>query len=88
MTALTGEAEIGQVYTGKVVKIVNFGAFVNLKPGKDGLVHISQIAEYRIESVEAELSEGQTVNVKVLDVDEQGRVKLTMKEVPQPQPGE
>ena len=88
MTALTGEAEIGQVYTGKVVKIVNFGAFVNLKPGKDGLVHISQIAEYRIESVEAELSEGQTVNVKVLDVDEQGRVKLTMKEVPQPQAGE
>lgn len=88
MTALTGEAEIGQVYTGKVVKIVNFGAFVNLKPGKDGLVHISQIAEYRIESVEAELSEGQAVNVKVLDVDEQGRVKLTMKEVPQPQPGE
>ncbi len=88
MTALTGEAEIGQVYTGKVVKIMNFGAFVNLKPGKDGLVHISQIAEYRIESVEAELSEGQTVNVKVLDVDEQGRVKLTMKEVPQPQPGE
>ena len=88
MTALTGEAEVGQVYTGKVVKIVNFGAFVNLKPGKDGLVHISQIAEYRIESVEAELSEGQTVNVKVLDVDEQGRVKLTMKEVPQPQPGE
>ena len=88
MTALTGEAEVGQVYTGKVVKIVNFGAFVNLKPGKDGLVHISQIAEYRIESVEAELSEGQTVNVKVLDVDEQGRVKLTMKEVPQPQSGE
>ena len=88
MTALTGEAEIGQVYTGKVVKIVNFGAFVNLKPGKDGLVHISQIAEYRIESVEAELSEGQTVNVKVLDVDEQGRVKLTMKEVQQPQAGE
>ena len=88
MTALTGEAEVGQVYTGKVVKIVNFGAFVNLKPGKDGLVHISQIAEYRIESVEAELSEGQTVNVKVLDVDEQGRVKLTMKEVQQPQAGE
>ncbi|MCY3853433.1 MAG: S1 RNA-binding domain-containing protein [Gammaproteobacteria bacterium] len=88
MTALTGEAEIGQVYTGKVVKIVNFGAFVNLKPGKDGLVHISQIAEYRIESVEAELSEGQTVNVKVLDVDEQGRVKLTMKEVQPPQAGE
>ena len=88
MTALTGEAEIGQVYTGKVVKIVNFGAFVNLKPGKDGLVHISQIAEYRIESVEAELSEGQMVNVKVLDVDEQGRVKLTMKEVQQPQAGE
>ncbi|MDE0153735.1 MAG: S1 RNA-binding domain-containing protein [Gammaproteobacteria bacterium] len=88
MTALTGEAEIGQVYTGKVVKIVNFGAFVNLKPGKDGLVHISQIAEYRIESVEAELSEGQTVNVKVLDVDKLGRVKLTMKEVQQPQAGE
>ena len=85
---LTSEVEIGKVYTGKVVRIMDFGAFVGLKPGKDGLVHISQIAEYRVKSVDDELSEGQTVNVKVLDVDKLGRVKLTMKEVQQPQPGE
>ncbi len=85
---LTSEVEIGKVYTGKVVRIMDFGAFVGLKPGKDGLVHISQIAEYRVKSVDDELSEGQMVNVKVLDVDKLGRVKLTMKEVQQPQPGE
>ena len=85
---LTSEVEIGKVYTGKVVRIMDFGAFVGLKPGKDGLVHISQIAEYRVKSVDDELSEGQTVNVKVLDVDKLGRVKLTMKEVQQPQAGE
>ena len=85
---LTSEVEIGKVYTGKVVRIMDFGAFVGLKPGKDGLVHISQIADYRVKSVDDELSEGQMVNVKVLDVDKLGRVKLTMKEVRQPQPGE
>ena len=85
---LTSEVEIGKIYTGKVVRIMDFGAFVGLKPGKDGLVHISQIAEYRVKSVDDELSEGQTVNVKVLDVDKLGRVKLTMKEVQQPQAGE
>ena len=85
---LTSEVEIGKVYTGKVVRIMDFGAFVGLKPGKDGLVHISQIADYRVKSVDDELSEGQMVNVKVLDVDKLGRVKLTMKEVQQPQPGE
>ena len=85
---LTSEVEIGKIYTGKVVRIMDFGAFVGLKPGKDGLVHISQIAEYRVKSVDDELSEGQMVNVRVLDVDKLGRVKLTMKEVQQPQPGE
>ncbi len=81
---LTGEVEIGKTYTGKVVRIMDFGAFIGALPGRDGLVHISQIAEYRVKSVDDELSEGQVVNVKVLDIDEQGRVKLTMKEVQQP----
>ena len=85
---LTSEVEIGKVYTGKVVRIMDFGAFVGVLPGKDGLVHISQISERRVKSVDSELSEGQVVNVKVLDVDKLGRVKLTMKEVRQPQPGE
>ena len=82
---LTSEVEIGKIYTGKVVRIMDFGAFVGVLPGKDGLVHISQISERRVESVASELSEGQMVNVRVLDVDKLGRVKLTMKEVEQPQ---
>ena len=81
---LTSEVEIGKIYTGKVVRIMDFGAFVSLLPGKDGLVHISQISTHRVESVESELSEGQEVCVKVLDVDKLGRVKLTMKEIEQP----
>ncbi len=84
---LTSEVEIGKTYTGKVVRIMDFGAFVSLLPGKDGLVHISQISEHRVKSVDAELSEGQTVNVTVLDIDRQGRVKLTMKGVAQPDAG-
>ena len=81
----TNEVEIGKIYTGKVVRIMDFGAFVGILPGKDGLVHISQIKDYRVKSVADELSEGQVVNVKVLDVDNKsGRVKLTMKEVTQP----
>ncbi|WP_250655148.1 polyribonucleotide nucleotidyltransferase [Alkalimarinus coralli] len=76
---ITAEAEVGSVYEGKVERIVDFGAFVNILPGKDGLVHISQISQERIENVKDVLSEGQMVKVKVLDVDARGRIKLTMK---------
>ena len=69
------------IYTGKVARIVDFGAFVTILPGKDGLVHISQIAEERVENVADYLSEGQEVQVKVLDVDQRGRIKLSMREV-------
>jgi len=78
--ALTAEIEVGTVYTGKVVRIVDFGAFVNVLPGKDGLVHISQISEERVNAVSDVLIEGQEVTVKVLEVDRQGRVRLSMKE--------
>ncbi len=78
--AITAEAEVGQIYKGKVVKIADFGAFVNILPGKDGLVHISQIAKERVEKVTDYLSEGQEVDVIVLDVD-RGRIKLSMKEL-------
>jgi polyribonucleotide nucleotidyltransferase len=79
---IVAEAEVGQIYEGKVVKIADFGAFVNILPGKDGLVHISQIASERVEKVTDYLSEGQMVKVIVLDV-ERGRIKLSMKEVPE-----
>jgi polyribonucleotide nucleotidyltransferase len=78
--AITAEAEIGAIYTGKVVRIVDFGAFVEFMPGKDGLVHISQICNERIASVAERLQEGQEVRVKVLDVDNRGRIKLSIKE--------
>jgi len=78
---ITAEIEVGAIYKGRVERIVDFGAFVNLLPGKDGLVHISQIADHRVENVTDEMSEGQEVLVKVLDVDNRGRVKLSMKEV-------
>lgn len=78
--AITAEAEPGQIYTGKVVKIADFGAFVNILPGKDGLVHISQIAKERVEKVTDYLTEGQEVEVIVLDVD-RGRIKLSIKEL-------
>ena len=78
--AITAEAEVGQVYSGKVVKIAEFGAFVNILPGKDGLLHISQIAKERVENVSDYLTEGQEVQVLVLDVD-RGRIKLSMKEL-------
>ncbi|WP_445365108.1 polyribonucleotide nucleotidyltransferase [Microbulbifer sp. ANSA001] len=77
---ITAEAEIGAIYEGTVVRIVDFGAFVNFLPGKDGLVHISQIAEERVNAVTDYLSEGQKVFVKVLDVDQRGRIKLSIKE--------
>jgi polyribonucleotide nucleotidyltransferase len=78
---ITAEAEVGATYTGKVVRIVDFGAFVNILPGKDGLVHISQIAHERVENVTDHLQEGQDVTVKVLDVDQRGRIKLSIKEL-------
>lgn len=78
---ITAEAEVGQIYEGKVVRITEFGAFVNFLPGKDGLVHISQISERRIENVSDELQEGQTVQVKVIEIDRQGRVRLSMRAV-------
>ncbi|MFC1578898.1 polyribonucleotide nucleotidyltransferase [Pseudomonadota bacterium] len=78
---ITAEAEVGAVYNGTVARIVDFGAFVNILPGKDGLVHISQIANERVENVSDHLKEGQEVLVKVLDVDQRGRIKLSIKEL-------
>jgi polyribonucleotide nucleotidyltransferase len=78
---ITQDLEVGAVYVGKVVKLMDFGAFVNVAPGKDGLVHISQIADHRVKEVSDELEEGQEVKVKVLEIDRQGRVRLTMKDV-------
>ena len=78
--ALTAEVEVGTIYHGKVVRLADFGAFVNILPGKDGLVHISQICEERVQKVSDYLKEGQEVKVKVLEVDRQGRVRLSMKE--------
>ncbi|HSI53578.1 MAG TPA: polyribonucleotide nucleotidyltransferase [Ramlibacter sp.] len=76
---ITAEVEIGKVYEGPITKILDFGALVNLLPGKDGLLHISQIAHERVEKVTDYLSEGQVVKVKVLETDDKGRVKLSMK---------
>ena len=78
---ITAEVEVGKIYEGKVVRLMEFGAFVTILPGKDGLVHISQISEERVEKVSDKLSEGDNVKVKVLEVDRQGRVRLSMKEV-------
>ncbi|WP_257254623.1 polyribonucleotide nucleotidyltransferase [Endozoicomonas sp. ONNA1] len=78
---ITAEAEIGKIYTGEVTRILDFGAFVSVLPGKDGLVHISQIANERVENVTDYLKVGQTVDVVVLDIDSRGRIKLSMKEV-------
>ncbi len=78
---ITAEAEIGKLYNGTVARIVDFGAFITILPGKDGLVHISQIAPTRVENVSDYLEEGQEVVVKVLDLDARGRIKLSMKEV-------
>ncbi|WP_374426187.1 polyribonucleotide nucleotidyltransferase [Ideonella dechloratans] len=79
ITEITAEAEVGKVYEGPVTKILDFGALVNILPGKDGLLHISQIAHQRVEKVEDFLKEGQIVKVKVLETDEKGRIKLSMK---------
>jgi polyribonucleotide nucleotidyltransferase len=76
---ITAEAVIGRVYVGAVTKILDFGALINILPGKDGLLHISQIAHQRVEKVTDFLTEGQVVKVKVLETDEKGRIKLSMK---------
>lgn len=78
---LTADVEVGQVYEGKVAKLMDFGAFVTILPGKDGLVHVSQICEERVENVSDKLSEGEMVKVKVLEIDKQGRIRLSMKAV-------
>jgi len=83
---ITAEAEVGAIYEGKVARIVDFGAFVTILPGKDGLVHISQISRERVEKVSDYLSEGQIIKVKVLDVDQRGRIKLSMKELEEAAP--
>jgi polyribonucleotide nucleotidyltransferase len=77
---ITAEAEVGKIYRGKVKKITDFGAFVEILPGTDGLVHISQIAEQRIKSVSDVLREGEEILVKVTEIDKQGRVKLSRRE--------
>ncbi len=76
---ITAEVEIGKIYEGPVTKILDFGALINLLPGKDGLLHISQIAHERVEKVSDYLTEGQIVRVKVMETDEKGRVKLSLK---------
>ena len=77
---ITAEAEVGKIYEGKVAKIMDFGAFVTILPGKDGLVHISQISNERVEKVTDHLTEGDVVSVKLLEIDRQGRMRLSMKE--------
>ncbi|EAR20858.1 polyribonucleotide nucleotidyltransferase [Nitrococcus mobilis] len=78
---LTADVEVGRIYEGRVTKLMDFGAFVNILPGRDGLVHISQISNRRVESVSEELAEGQRVRVKVLEVDRQGRIRLSIKAI-------
>jgi polyribonucleotide nucleotidyltransferase len=78
---ITADVEVGRVYEGRVARLMDFGAFVTILPGKDGLVHISQISNERVEKVSDKLAEGDVVKVKVLEVDRQGRVRLSMKEV-------
>ena len=79
--SLTEEPEVGRVYEGKVVSIKDFGAFVNILPGIDGMVHISQLSNERVEKVEDVLSDGQIVKVKLTGIDERGRLSLSMKAV-------
>jgi polyribonucleotide nucleotidyltransferase len=78
---ITADVEVGRVYEGRVARLMDFGAFVTILPGRDGLVHISQISEERVERVGDKLKEGDVVRVKVLEVDRQGRVRLSMRNV-------
>jgi polyribonucleotide nucleotidyltransferase len=84
--AITAEVEVGKVYEGSVLRLLDFGAIVSILPGKDGLLHISQIANERVNNVSDYLKEGQTVKVKVLEADEKGRVRLSMKALAEPKP--
>jgi len=83
IVGITAEPEVGRVYTGKVASIVDFGAFVTFMPGKDGLVHVSEIRNERVEKVAGVLTEGQEVKVKVLEIDQRGKVRLSMRVVDQ-----
>jgi polyribonucleotide nucleotidyltransferase len=76
---ITADVEVGQIYEGRVARLMDFGAFVTILPGRDGLVHISQISEERVERVSDRLREGDLVRVKVLEVDRQGRIRLSMR---------
>ena len=76
---ITAEVEVGKVYEGPVIRILDFGAIINIMPGRDGLLHVSQIANERVNAVSDYLKEGQVVRVKVLETDEKGRVRLSMK---------
>jgi polyribonucleotide nucleotidyltransferase len=78
---ITADVEVGRIYEGKVARLMDFGAFVTILPGRDGLVHISQISNERVERVSDKLSEGDVINVKVLEVDRQGRIRLSMRDV-------
>jgi polyribonucleotide nucleotidyltransferase len=78
---ITADVEVGRIYEGRVARLMDFGAFVTILPGRDGLVHISQISNERVERVSDKLKEGDVVQVKVLEVDRQGRVRLSMKDV-------
>jgi polyribonucleotide nucleotidyltransferase len=86
---ITAEVEVGKVYEGPVIKLLDFGAIVNVLPGRDGLLHISQIAHERVNTIGDYLKEGQVVKVKILEADEKGRLRLSMKallEAPAPEP--
>ncbi len=76
---ITADVEVGTIYEGKVARLMDFGAFVTILPGRDGLVHISQISEERVQNVSDKLAEGDVVRVKVLEGDKQGRIRLSMK---------
>jgi polyribonucleotide nucleotidyltransferase len=79
--SITSDVEPGRIYEGKVAKLMDFGAFVTILPGRDGLVHVSQISNERVEKVSDKLKEGDIVRVKVLEVDKQGRIRLSIKAV-------
>jgi len=78
---ITADVEVGQIYEGKVARLMDFGAFVTILPGRDGLVHISQISNERVERVSDKLKEGDLIRVKVLEVDRQGRIRLSMRDL-------
>jgi polyribonucleotide nucleotidyltransferase len=80
---ITADVEVGRIYEGRVARLMDFGAFVTILPGRDGLVHISQISDERVERVADKLNEGDVVRVKVLEVDRQGRVRLSMRDIPE-----